>query len=109
MRECSVELDLVQEKKDGDIWVRMSNAEADTLFRDIARRYGLTAKLLKRVGPGGGNPLWRFSGPAANVRQLVTKWYSPGDREMAEEQLALASDVPGRRLDAIRKRDKGEW
>lgn len=51
---------------------------------DFAKRFSCTAKLLKKVGPGGGNPLFSFTGTEKNLRALYKDYL--GDDPSADEE-----------------------
>lgn len=45
---------------------------ADAEIEAYAARYGVSAVLVERVGPAGGNPLWAFTGTEAQLRRLCS-------------------------------------
>ena len=97
----SLELDCAPEARDA--------RAADEEVRAYARRYGCRARLLKRRGPGGGNPLWEFTGSEGDLRRLCAAHVagheaatsgrlSPGERGEVEffmESAQLSGDVDG--------------
>lgn len=46
------------------------DAACDAEMVAYGRRFGLSAKLLERVGPAGGNPVWEFSGALRDLRRI---------------------------------------
>lgn len=74
--------------------------------RAYARRYGCRAKLLERFGPGGGNPLWEFTGTESDLRRLCAAHVAgheaaasgrlrPGERAEVEFLMEAAGPAGG--------------
>jgi len=66
----SVQLDIAVEPED----TKRGDVHANTV--DWASKYGCTARLIKKNGPGGGWPVYEFSGTKQNILRLV-KNYDP--------------------------------
>lgn len=47
-------------------------SEADPTGRLYAERNGLRSKVINTCGPGGGNPVVRFTGPEDKIERLLT-------------------------------------
>lgn len=53
----------------------------DTLTRRIADRHNCSVKLLKEIGPGGGNPLYLFTGTRRTLTGLIKDFYQDIDTD----------------------------
>lgn len=45
----------------------------------LGKRFGVEGKILKLVGPGGGNPLIRWTGKRLALEKMLDRWYSTND------------------------------
>ena len=75
----SIELDIAWP----DDWHEVrDSASLTTRTQKWAARFDVEAKLVAIAGPGGGFPVYRFSGSQANLLRLARS-YSGGDRREA--------------------------
>lgn len=51
----------------------------DTITKNIAQECECEVKLLELVGPGGGNPLYLFTGTKENLQKLIVTHFDDGD------------------------------
>jgi hypothetical protein len=55
--------------------VYFENADS---IRDLAGPFQVTATMVDECGPGGGNPVFRFTGTDANLRAFLREHFNPG-------------------------------
>ena len=72
-----VELDIID--PDGDV------------FKASIIEHHLTFTIIQRVGPGGGNPLVRFSGNREDLVAWITRYYAY-DEQDAEDYSSYIED-----------------
>lgn len=53
------------------------DAITDELTKEV-KQFGLTVELVKKIGPAGGNPLYRFTGPIDGLRAYIKAFHNPG-------------------------------
>jgi hypothetical protein len=54
-------------------------------FLNLAKVYGVEAKLLQEDGPAGGNPEFEFVGPLENLYRYYMEQYAATDTEQDAE------------------------
>ena len=57
----------------------MAHDQDDASIRNWAAIHNVGCYLVTRDGPGGGNPVWSFTGPTDNIDDLVREYYDTGD------------------------------
>ncbi len=81
-----VELDAYDEEERDDLPAFVAK------LRAAAGKHGVDAELVTAIGPGGGNPVFAFSGPADRLSAYLREFC--GDADVADDCMSLAVDVP---------------
>lgn len=69
----------------------ISHEESALEISKACAKYGVLNELLEEHGPAGGNPLYRFTGPRANIERLIREWYTT-DQQVADDELNYIID-----------------